>query len=153
MDIKKIVIIFSMLLMISGATISVLKWLEIGPFAVEDETQAAAEDEVVPEAPPISIPLEAMHIPIFTDETIAATVMIKISIEVVGPENEAKVTKILPRLGDAFFKDLYVFIPRVIRRQNKLSPGILVERLKLTATKVTEPGVIKNIIIDEVSES
>ena len=33
MDVKKIIIIFAILLMIGGGTISVLKWLQIGPFS------------------------------------------------------------------------------------------------------------------------
>ena len=35
MDVKKIVIIFAVILMVTGAAISILKWLKIGPFSEE----------------------------------------------------------------------------------------------------------------------
>jgi len=75
-----------------------------------------------------------------------------LNLEVIGKENEEKVTKLLPRLGDSFFKDLYVFIPRVIRRQNKLNTDILTERLMMIGEKVMGPNVINNVIIEEVNE-
>jgi hypothetical protein len=152
MDVKKIVIIFSMLLMISGATISVLKWLKVGPFAEVSEEELQKQKEVIPDVPPVAIPMDDLTVPIFAEDRVAATVMIKLKLEVIGSENEEKVTKLLPRLSDAFFKDLYVFIPRVIRRQNKLNTTILVERMKMIGDKVMGPNVIHNIIIEEVLE-
>ncbi len=152
MDVKKIVIIFSIFLMLSGGTVSVLKWLQIGPFAVATEEEANAGDMAVPDEPPVTIDMDDLYISILAEDKVAATVMIKLKIEVIGKENEEKVTKILPRLSDAFFKDLYAFIPRVIRRQRKLNANILSERLKMTGDKVMGPNVIHDIIIEEVTE-
>jgi hypothetical protein len=154
MDVKKIVIAFSVILMLSGAAVSVMKWLQIGPFEeiTEEEKAAAEQAAVVPDEPPVAIEMEPINIPIFAEDRVAATVMIKLRIEVVGSENHEKVTKLLPRINDAFFKDLYSFIPRVIRRQNKLNASILVERMKMTGEQVMGPNVIHNVIIDEVNE-
>lgn len=152
MDVKKIVIIFSVLLMLSGGTVSVLKFLQMGPFAPVTEEELNAEKEVVPDVPPVAIAMDDLYISILAEDRVAATVMIKLSVEVIGKENEEKVTKLLPRLGDSFFKDLYVFIPRVIRRQNKLNADILSERLLMVGKKVMGPNVINNIIIEEVNE-
>lgn len=154
MDVKKIVIAFSVFLMLSGATVSVLKWLKVGPFAevTEEELQAQQEEAVVPDEPPVAIDMDSMNIPIFAEDRVAATVMIKLKVEVIGSENEEKVTKLMPRLNDAFFKDLYAFIPRVIRRQNKLNASILVERMKMTGDKVLGPNIIHDVIIEEVTE-
>jgi len=151
MDVKKIVIVFSVLLMLSGAAISVMKWLQVGPFAdVPEEDVLAAP--AVPDVPPVAIEMEDLVIPIFAEDRVAATVMIKLHLETVGPDNEDKVTKLLPRISDAFLRDLYAFIPRVIRRQNKLNASILVERMKMTGAKVMGPDVIHNVIIDQVVE-
>ena len=65
---------------------------------------------------------------------------------------EDKVTKILPRLSDAFLRDLYTFIPRVLKRYNKLNAAILKERLKMTGNKVSGKGVIQDIEIVSVTE-
>lgn len=151
MDIKKIVIIFSIFLMLSGGTISVLKWLQIGPFAPETEDEMKAEEDVADE-PPVAIAMDDLYISILIEDRVAATVMIKLNVEVIGQENEDKVNKLLPRLSDAFFKDLYVFIPRVIRRQNKLSAEILTERLMMVSHKVMGANVINNVVIEELNE-
>jgi len=79
-------------------------------------------------------------------------VMINLKLEVQGADNEEKVTKLLPRLSDAFLRDLYAFIPRVVRQEGKLTPSILKERMKMTGEKVVGPGVIHDIIIEEVTE-
>jgi len=152
MDVKKIVIIFSVFLMLSGGTVSVLKWLEIGPFAPVVEGEMQEEEEVVPDEPPVAIDVDQIFITIFAEDRVAATVMIKSKIEVIGKENEEMVTKLLPRLSDAFFKDLYVFIPRLVRGQKKLSAAILSDRMKATGDKVMGANVIHNVIIEEVSE-
>ncbi|NQU57041.1 MAG: hypothetical protein HQ513_07385 [Rhodospirillales bacterium] len=152
MDVKKAVIIFSVFLMLAGGTVSVLKWLQIGPFAVVTEEDLKAEAEAIPDVPPVAIPLDDLYISILAEDRVAATVMIKLNVEVIGKENEDTVTKLLPRLSDAFFKDLYVFIPRVIRRQSKLNAEILSERLLMVGEKVMGPGVINNVIIEEVTE-
>lgn len=152
MDIKKIVIIFSILLMITGGTVSVLKWLKIGPFAVSTEEELKAEEDAIPDVPPVAIIMDDLYISIIAEDRVAATVMIKLNVEVIGPENEEKVTKLLPRLSDAFFNDLYVFIPRVIRRQNKLTAAILSERLMMISEKVMGANVISSVIIEEVTE-
>ncbi len=150
MDMKKIVIIFSVLLMVSGGTISVLKWLEIGPFApvvIEDVVE-----EVIPEGPPVSIPMDDLVIPIFAQDSVAATVMIRLSLEVLGEENSEKINKIMPRLSDAFLRDLYTFIPQMVRQQTKLTPAILQRRLLKTGAKVVGKNVLNKVIIESVSE-
>ncbi len=150
MDMKKIVIAFSVLLMVSGAAISVLKWLEIGPFApvvVEDVVE-----QPEPEEPPVSIPLDDLVIPLFSGDSVVATVMIRLSLEVLGAENEENINKVLPRISDAFLRDLYTFIPRVVRKQKKLTAEILQRRLLMTGNKVVGDGVINRVVIESVSE-
>ena len=149
MDMKKIVIAFSVLLMISGGAISVLKWLEIGPFAPVVVEEVV---EVVPDEPPVTIPMDDLVIPIFSDDSVAATVMIRLSLEAYGGENEDKINKILPRLSDAFLRDLYTFIPRIVRKQKKLTAAILQERLLMTGGKVVGDGVINKVMIESVTE-
>ena len=150
MDAKKIVIIFAVLLMLSGGTISVLKFLKISPFS---DAVDVSEDETDPIEPPIAIKMDKLSIPIFAEGGVAATILIDLKVEAIGTESHEMITKLLPRLTDAFFRDLYVFIPRLIRRKNKLTKSILVERLKQTADKVLGPDVIHNVIIVKVSES
>ena len=149
MDAKKLVIIFAVLLMLSGGTISVLKWLKIGPFS---DTIELAEKSA-PDEPPVAIEMDKLSIPIFAENRVAATILIELKVDAIGAENQEMITKLLPRLSDAFFKDLYIFIPRLIRRKNKLTTRILAERRKKTADKVLGPGVLHSVIILKVTES
>jgi hypothetical protein len=150
MDAKKLVIIFAVLLMLSGGTISVLKWLKIGPFS---DSVEVTDEETAPDEPPVAIDMDKLSIPIFAEDRVTATILIELKVDAIGAENQEMIIKLLPRLSDAFFKDLYVFIPRIIRRKNKLTTNILSERMKQTADKILGPGVIHSVIILKVTES
>tara|TARA_B100000902_G_scaffold124917_1_gene124713 strand:- start:53 stop:499 length:447 start_codon:yes stop_codon:yes gene_type:complete len=148
MNAKKIVIIFAVLLMLTGGIISVLKWLKIGPFSNTVEIE-----EVAPINPPLTIKMDKLSIPIFADDRIAATILIELKLEALGAENQVRITKQLPRLTDAFFKDLYVFVPQLIRRNTKLTTSILATRMQKIAKKVLGEGVLHKVIILKVSDS
>ncbi len=150
MDAKKIVIIFAVLLMLTGGTISVLKWLQIGPFSNSIE---AEEKETTPIEPPVTIKMDKLSIPIFAENSIAATILVELKVEVIGPENQEMITKLLPRLSDAFFKDLYVFVPQLIRRKTKITSRVLAARMKKVADKVFGPDVLHKVIIVKVTDS
>ncbi len=148
MDAKKIVIIFAVVLMLTGGTISVLKWLKIGPFS-----DAVEVEEVAPIQPTLTIKMDKLSIPIFAEERIAATIMIELKVEALGKENQEMIIKFLPRLTDAFFKDLYVFVPQIIRRKTKLTTSILAARMQKVADKVLGPNVLKKVVITKVTDS
>ncbi len=151
---KKVVLIFSALLMLGGATVSILKFFELGPFSPvieEDVVDPNIEKSGMFADKPVTIEMDPLVIPIFSDDQVATTVMIQMNLIVMG-DNEDRITKILPRLADAFLRDLYSFIPRVIKRHNKLNAAILRERMKMTAERVAGKSVIKDIEIVAVSE-
>ena len=149
MDAKKIVIIFAVLLMLTGGTISVLKWLQVGPFSDSVEV----EEEITPIEPPVTIKMDKLSIPIFSENSIAATILVELKVEAIGLENQEMITKLLPRLSDAFFKDLYIFIPRLIRRKTKITTRVLAERMQKVADKVFGPDVLHKVIIVKVTDS
>ena len=148
MDAKKIVIIFAVLLMLTGGTISVLKWLKIGPFS-----ETVEENEVPSEPTPLTINMNKLSVPIFADNTLATTIQIELKVQVIGIENKEKINKYKPRLSDALFKDLYVYIPRLVRREIKLTKSILTKRMHQVADKVFGQGVLHKIIITKVKDS
>jgi flagellar basal body-associated protein FliL len=79
---KKMIIITAVLLMLTGGVISVMKTMEIGPFASETtdaEAQDAGEGEDgdAPEprtAAPRFIDMEPLIIPIFDDQKVVTTI-------------------------------------------------------------------------------
>ena len=150
---KKLLSVFAILLILSGAAISIMKWLEIGPFApvVEGEPVVEEEEEEdVSGEPPRFIEMEPLVIPVFKGNNVAATIQIHLQLEALGADNEALITKVMPRLSDAFLSDLYVFIPRLLKKEEHINVAILKQRLQMVADKVTRPGVINNVLVQSV---
>ncbi len=147
---KKILIIVVALIMLGGGGFSALKALKMGPFAEEGEV---AEEEAPPAEPPRIIEFDPLYLPIFRGDKVAATIQIQFRLETVGEENEARITKLLPRLNDAFLRDLYVFIPKLLKKTNQLDPKVIKKRLHQVGARVTGKGVITGVIVQSVASS
>ena len=149
---KKIVIAVAVVLMLAGGTISVLKWLGIGPFGDGDVVEIEATG-TTPGEPPLFVTMDVLVIPIFQGEKVAATVQIQLKLEAANLENESEIARLLPRLSDAFLRDLYGFIPRHLRKVERLDMALIKDRLQLVGDKVAGPGVIKSVLVQAVLEN
>ncbi len=148
---KKIVIAVAVMLMLAGATVSVLKWLGIGPFGSGDAVETEATG-TTPGEPLHFVTMDVLVIPIFQGEKVAATVQIQLKLEAANVENESEIAHMLPRLNDAFLRDLYGFIPRHLRKEEHVNVALIKERLQMVGDKVAGPGVIKNILVQALLE-
>jgi hypothetical protein len=74
-------------------------------------------------------------------------------LETIGSENESKVTELMPRLNDAFLRDLYAFIPRLVRKEGKISAIVIKQRLEMIAGKVTGPDLFRNVLVQSITET
>ncbi len=151
---KKLVIAVAIMLMIAGATVSVLKWLNIGPFAEEEAEAEAVETEATgtPGEPLRFITMDVLVIPIFQGEKVVATVQIQLKLEATNLENASEIAHMLPRLNDAFLSDLYGFIPRHLRKEEHMNLALIKERLQMVGDRVAGPGVIKSVLVQAVLE-
>lgn len=147
---KKLVIAVAIMLMLAGATISVLKWLGIGPFGDPAEVEATG---TTPDEPLHFVTMDVLVIPIFQGEKVAATVQIQLKLEATNLENASEIARLLPRLNDAFLRDLYGFIPRHLRKEEHLDVALIKDRLQLVGDKVAGPGVIKSVLVQAVLEN
>ncbi len=147
---KKLVIAVAIMLMLAGATISVLKWLGIGPFGDPAEVEATW---TTPDEPLHFVTMDVLVIPIFQGEKVAATVQIQLKLEATNLENASKIARLLPRLNDAFLRDLYGFIPRHLRKKERLDLALIKDRLQMVGDKVAGPGVIKSVLVQAVLEN
>ena len=146
---KKIVIGAAVLLMLAGATVSVLKWLGIGPFGNGDAVETVATG-TTPGEPPRFVTMDVLVIPIIQGDKVAALVQIQLKLEAGTVENAAEIARLLPRLSDAFLRDLYGFIPRHLRKEERLNVALIKDRLQLVGDKVAGPGVIKSVLVQAV---
>ena len=147
---KKIAIIVVAVIMLASGVFSALKALKMGPFAEEGE---AVEEEAEPAEPPRYIDFDPLYIPIFRGDKVAATIQIQYRLETLGEENEARITKLLPRLNDAFLRDLYVYIPELLKKTDQIDPEIIKNKLHQVGNRVAGKGVIKGVLVQSVASS
>ncbi len=148
---KIIVVVVAIVLMLAGASFSVLKWMEIGPFAPDDGTAAESAE---PEGEPIFIDLEPLMVNIFQDNEVATTIQITVKLETLGDDNAKDVNQQLPKIMDALLRDLHGFLPRVLKDEDaQLDVFVLKKRLKLTADRLFPDGRIHDVLIQSVNEA
>jgi flagellar basal body-associated protein FliL len=147
---KKFVIVFAILLMLSGGTIGIMKTLEVGPFA---KTEGEAAEKTVLNEPPRFIEMGLLLIPIFTGDRVATTIQLQIKLETMGAERESKINKLMPRINDAFLSDLYAFIPRLVRKEGKIRAIVIKTRLEMIAGKVAGPDLITNVLVQSITDT
>ncbi len=146
---KKIGIIIAVIVIIVGGAVGVLKWQQIWPFAPKE----VVVKEAPPPPPPIFVEMDPLLIPVFSGDKVAATFQIQFKLETVGEENEQKITELMPRLNDVFFRDLYVFIPRLLRKNQNIDVRAVKKRLQLLADKLAGKGVIDAVLIQSLSDT
>ena len=153
---KKLVIILAVLMMVAGAAVSVMKTMELGPFApsvvvVEEggkmETKQALDD------PPRFVDVEPLNIPVFHEDRVAATVQIQLKLEAIGEENEEQIIRLLPRISDAFLRDMHAFIPRLLKKEERINVAIIKKRLEIISERLVGPDLIDNILVQSISDS
>jgi len=147
---KKLIIAFVAIILIGGGTVAALKFMKLGPFAGDDKK---ATMKAKPMEPPRFIELPPLNVPLFVDDKVAGTVMIQLKLETVGAANEAKVNRILPRVNDAFLRELHTFIPRLLQKTKRLDVFILKIRLQMVSDRVVGKGIVSNVLVQSVTNS
>ena len=150
--VRVVTIVVAVILMIVGGAVGIMKQLEWGPFAPDNgvTSETAAAD---PAEPPRFLDMDPLVIPLFAGDTVAGRVQIQIKLETKGAENEEYLTRVMPRLSDAFLRELYAYLPRVIRKQGNIDVILIKRRLQLVADKTAGEGRIDNILIQSVTEA
>lgn len=155
---RNLVIAFALLLMVAGTTVGILKTLKIGPFA-EPPADAAKVEEKAPPAvvePPRFVDMEPLTINIFQADQVVASIQIQLKLETHGSKNEATLARMMPKLSDAFFKDLHGFLPRMLEKDEKIDVPALRRRLQSVADRVGEQltgqRMVDNVVVQSVQD-
>lgn len=146
---KIVVVALVILIMLAGGSFSVLKWMQVGPFAPESDVV----EEVVSDEPPVFIDLDPLLINIFQGDTVATTVQISVKIEALGSDNADLVNESIPKIADYFLRDLHSFLPRIMKDDDsRIDIFVIKKRLKLMADRLYPDGRINDVLIQSVSE-
>ncbi len=147
---KKLIIAFALLMMLSGGTISVLKTLKISPFA-EVEGEEAAVEEIKKEDPPAYISVPVMVIPIFEASRVKTNVEVTVKLETTK-SHEDEVNKKLPRLANTYRMELHGLMPRLMAKDENLDVRLLKHHLELMTNEVLGEGLVKGVLVQSVKE-
>ncbi len=145
---KKLVILFAMLLMLVGMSMTSLKYLNVGPFedteVVEEKIEKPVEDTMK------FVDMDPLAISIFQGNAVAAIVQIKVKLETNGEDNVIKIKRLMPIINDAFLRDLHSFMPRLLKAEERIDILIIKQRLQLLSDRVAGKGLIKNVLVQSV---
>jgi hypothetical protein len=160
---KKLVISIAILVMLAGGTVSVLRYLEIGPFKKTPEEVAAQDaanadptlqkEKSFFEQRPRYIEMDPIQVPIFQDNGVAGTIMINYKIEVMSLSNEKKVTSAKRQLGDALIKDFSYYIPRTLRNNKTLDVTLIKYRIIMVADRLLGKDTVSDALIQAMTST
>lgn len=158
---KKLVILFAVILLLAGGTVSLLKFLAVGPFEVSAEEQAAMEAAGAEKEKTLSlfeqrpryIEMDPIHVPVFQNNDVAGTIMIHYKLEVLNVDHERTVAKAQRRLGDALIKDFSFYIPRTLRNNKTLDVTLIKYRIMMISDKLLGKDVVSDALIQAMTST
>jgi len=162
---KKLLILVGALLLIAGGAVGVMKLMNLGPFQENTDQQ-----EEAPPVPTLFVDMEPLLIPIFQGDEVAATLKFQVKLETIGPENATRIQRLMPKINDLFMRELYDFMPRLlkvlkeeqkidflgllkeeqIKEEQQIHVLVINQRLKLISDKFIGPDLVTKVLIQSV---
>ena len=148
---KKLMVILAALFILAGGAVAALKWLGIGPFAQKETAAKAAPKK--PEVQTIFIDMDPIMVPLLQGNGVAATIQIQIKLETEGQENAIFLKRRMPKISDAFVRDLHAFMPRLLKDKERIDVFILKQRLQVIGDRLFGKGYIKDVLVQSVIDT
>jgi len=149
--VKKLFIALAAVLILAGGAVAAMKWLQVGPFAVAEGTTKEKPPEPVKES--IFVDLDPLTLPLIQGDQIAGTIQIQVKLETIGTDNAIYLKRRLTKIKDAFVRDLHGFLPRMLKKEERINVVILKDRLKVIGQRLLGPGYIEDVLIQSVVET
>ncbi|MGJ3260745.1 MAG: flagellar basal body-associated FliL family protein [Rhodospirillales bacterium] len=151
---KRLFLIFALVLLVAGATIGAMKWFGLGPFQKPEIAKEMQAPEKITAPQALFVDMEPLLVNVVQGGAIATTIQIEVKIETAGNENIIRIKRMLPQYKDAFLKDLHAFIPRMLSELGRIDLPTLKQRLQLVADRVAgEKGVVKGVLIQSLLDT
>ena len=147
---KKLIVGIIAILVLAGGTTAAMKFLTVGPFAeapIQDDKNSKKKKRV-----PIFIDMEPLILSLIEDDKISEPLQIQITLETDGQEKATFLEQRLTKLKAEFFKDLYSFVPRLLKKKNRLDIPILKERLKIVGSRLVGKSYIEGVQVQIQSD-
>ena len=152
---KIVIFVFVGIILLSGGSIGLMMYLEIGPFANQEKKvneNSATKDEKPEKKLDIqTVTMAPLSIPIIQSGKIALNLQLEVEIDTTE-KKAPKLQEKLPILKDAYVRDLFSFIPRQLRKSKKLDQETLRRRLRVVGQRTIGKGIILAVNIKSYSE-
>jgi len=148
------IIIAAALIMVTGGVVTFLQQFSMGPFSgpevitVKGSVEHRAtlkEDEKLPKF----LLMDPLVIAVFQGDRVAASFQFELKIETMAT-HEREMYKLMPKLKDAFIRDLHGFVPRLIRGNKEIDTEILSRRLMVIAARTVGKGLVDGVLIQTI---
>ena len=136
-----IIILAVIVLSLAGGT-AVMQQMNLGPFAIEKPLTPEEKSEKLKRY----VSMEPLSISIFRGGAVATTIELKIQLETKAGR-ELILNKQLPRLKDAFVRDLHSYFPRLLSKKKELDMADLTRRMYLIGERTLGKGIIQDLSI------
>ena len=136
---------------LAGGAITIMQQLEMGPFAPKPEAQEAPATAKPASDPVRFVLMEVLVVPVIQNDRVVSTIQIEIQLETTQ-SREQQLTKLLPRLTDAFVTDLRSYIPRVLRDRSDVDTEGLKKRLAIIGERAIGKGMFDVVLIQSILE-
>lgn len=104
-------------------------------------------EEPAPPPPDIRfIELEPLQIPVIRGGAVVNYVILNLSLETIGPENEETARALMPRLVNAYITDLNGYF-ETVSVEDRILVKQIKRRLRVIANRTVGPGVVSDILI------
>ena len=144
---KKLIVLLLVLILLLGAGGGGAYWW----FFLRAADEMAEPEAPPPPDPPVFVQLEALTVPVIRGGAVAKYVLLKIALEVEDEGAKAEIEERMPRLMDAFLRDLHAYFAGV-PLDSPLNARTVKRRLQRVADGVTGPGVVEGVLIQGAYE-
>ena len=116
------------------------------------EAQTAAKLPIKTNPDAQFVDLETINIAVIRNRRVEKHVVLQVSLEVANEAARATVAKALPRIKDAFIKDMYDYYAIIPPGRQGVNVEGIKKRLKRTANAVMRDGSVKDVLIQGAIE-
>jgi flagellar FliL protein len=113
---------------------------------------AAEKAPIAKSADSLFVDLESITIAVIRNRRIQKHVVLQVTLEVPDEESRAVVSHALPRVKDAFIKDLYDYYAIQQQGREGINVEAIKKRLKRTADEALGPGKVRAVLIQGAVE-
>ena len=151
---KKLFMVFALVLLVCGATLGAMKWFGLGPFEQPKMTKTEEGPPEIKAPDALFIDMAPVMINVMQSSSILTTIQLELKIETAGQDNIIKIKRMLPIYRDAFVKDLHSFVPRMLSELERLDLPTLKQRMQLVADKVAgETDIVRGVLIQSILDT